>query len=241
MIEKRASGPQRRGRESQGERRTVTILFCDVTGSTAIAERLDPEDWAEIMDEAFQHMTDAINRYEGSVAKFMGDGLLAFFGAPRSHEDDPQRAILAALDITHSLVPFCEELKLDYGFDFNVRIGINTGLVVFGTIGSGQAGEKTAMGDAVNLAARMEQTAEPGTIQVSENTHRLVSPFFEFAPRGEIELKGKKKTSCRLQSRCRIASNEPVRDRQSTWLDTICGATARDRHTQQSAHQGEDG
>jgi len=125
-------------RSRPGERRIVTIMFCDVTGSTAMAENLDPEDWAEIMDEAFDYLTAPIERFEGKVARLMGDAILAFFGAPVSHEDDPQRAILAGLDIVKNLQPFRTRIERDYGLDFNVRVGINTGEVVVGEIGSEQ-------------------------------------------------------------------------------------------------------
>ena len=179
------------GRGTEGERRIITVLFCDVVSSTAMAERLDPEEWTEIMNEAFQYLTAPITRYEGTVARLMGDAVLAFFGAPVAHEDDPQRAILAALDIVDGIRPFREQINREYGLDFNVRVGINTGPVVVGDIGSTAATEYTAMGDAVNVAARMEQMAEPGTIQVSEETYRLVAPLFECEGLGETEVRGK--------------------------------------------------
>ena len=135
----------------QGERRTVTVLFCDVTGSTEMAEGLDPEEWAEIMDEAFDYLISPVYRYEGTLARLMGDAILAFFGAPIAHEDDPQRAILAGLDIVEGIKPFSNRIGRDYNIDFNVRVGINTGPVVVGEIGSDMAVEYTAMGDAVNL------------------------------------------------------------------------------------------
>jgi hypothetical protein len=116
---------------------------------------------------------------------------LAFFGAPLAHEDDPQRAVLAGLAIVEDFGPFREKLLREKGFDFNVRVGINTGLAVVGDVGSETVGEYTAMGDAVNLAARMEQTAEPGTVQIAENTYSLVAPLFEFEALGGIKVKGK--------------------------------------------------
>ncbi|MBI4219035.1 MAG: AAA family ATPase [Chloroflexi bacterium] len=175
----------------KGERRVITALFCDVAGSTAIAGKLDPEEWAEIMNRAFELLTPPVARYEGTVARLMGDALLAFFGAPVAHEDDPQRAILAGLDILDAIKPFREELQREHGLDFNVRVGINTGHVVVGDVGSAIASEYTAMGDAVNVAARMEQTAQPGTIQVSGDTYRVIAPLFEFESLGRIEVKGK--------------------------------------------------
>ncbi len=195
----------RASRAMQGERRVVTILFCDVTGSTAMAEQLDPEDWAEIMDDAFDYLIAPIYRYEGTLARLMGDAILAFFGAPLAHEDDPERAVRAGLDIIDGVQPFREQVQRRYGLDFNVRIGINTGTVVVGEIGSDLAVEYTAMGDAVNLAARMEQTARPGTVQVSENTHRFVAPLFEFESLGEVAVKGK---AAPVQSYCVLHPKE---------------------------------
>jgi tetratricopeptide (TPR) repeat protein len=143
------------------------------------------------MNEAFNHLIAPIHRYEGTIARLLGDGFLAFFGAPVAHEDDPVRAVLAGLGILHDLAPFRAEMASDYGLDFNVRVGINTGPVVVGEIGAGQALEYTAMGDAINLAHRMEATAAPGTIQIAEHTYRQVAPLFEVEPLGEMAVKGK--------------------------------------------------
>ena len=174
-----------------GERRVVTMLFCDLKGSTAAAEQLDPEDWTEIMNGAFTHMIKPVYRYEGTIARLMGDALLAFFGAPIAHEDDPRRAILAGLDIVESISPYRDQVRERYGVDFDVRIGINTGLVVVGAVGSDLRMEYSALGDAINLAARMEQTAQPGTLQVAHDTYKLVKNLFEFRPLGGVEVKGK--------------------------------------------------
>ena len=173
------------------ERRIVTVLFCDVTGSTSLAEHLDLEEWAEVIAEAFPLLIEPVERYGGTVARLMGDAILAFFGAPVAREDDPQRAILAALGVLEGLKPFREEFERDYGQEFNVRIGINTGDVIVGEFGTSQTFEYTAMGDAVNIAARMEQMAAPGTIQVAESTYRLAQPYFDFEPLGAMEVRGK--------------------------------------------------
>ena len=181
----------RSSKAMEGERRTVTMLFCDVEGSTATAGQLDPEEWAEIINGAFEHMIAPIYRYEGTLARLMGDAILAFFGAPIAHEDDPQRAILAGLEIVQSTRSYREEVHREWGVDIDVRVGINTGLVVVGAVGSDLRTEYTALGDAVNLAARMEQTALPGTVQIAEDTHKLVAPLFEFEHLGGIQVKGK--------------------------------------------------
>jgi class 3 adenylate cyclase/tetratricopeptide (TPR) repeat protein len=178
-------------RSLAGERRVVTILFSDVKGSTAMAEHLDPEDWAEIMNEAFEYLTKPIVHYGGTVARLMGDAVLAFFGAPHAHEDDPLRAVLAGLDIIEGIQSFRQKISSEFDLDFNVRVGINTGRVVVGEMGSALAGEYTAMGDAVNLAARMEQTAKPGTVQITNETYRLVAPWIDVEELGGTEVKGK--------------------------------------------------
>jgi tetratricopeptide (TPR) repeat protein len=144
-----------------------------------------------LISECLVFFTEETHRYEGAIVQFLGDGVMALFGAPIAHEDAPQRALYAALAIRERLREYSEKLKKQ-GIDFNMRIGLNTGLVVVGKIGDDLTMEYTAMGDTVNLASRMESTAEPGTIQVSENTYRLTEGYFEFKPLGEIEVKGKK-------------------------------------------------
>jgi class 3 adenylate cyclase/tetratricopeptide (TPR) repeat protein len=173
-----------------GERRVVTILFCDVKDSTASAAHLDPEEWAEIINGAFEHMIQPIYLYEGTVARLQGDGILAFFGAPIAHEDDPERAVLAGLEIVKAIQPYGEAVKARWGIDLNVRVGINTGLVVVGEVGSDLRVEYTALGDAINLAARMEQHARPGTVLVADPTYRLIAPLFEFDVLHDIAVKG---------------------------------------------------
>ena len=115
----------------EGERRVVTMLFCDVQGSTAAAEQLDPEEWAEIMNGAFKHLIAPVYKYEGTIARLMGDSILAFFGAPIAHEDDPERAVLAGLDILDEIRPYGESVKARWGLDFNVRVGFEGRLHFF--------------------------------------------------------------------------------------------------------------
>ena len=116
-------------RSTEPERRIVTILFCDVKGSTALAENLDPEDWTAIMNDAFGYLITPVYHYEGTLARLLGDAILAFFGAPVAHEDDPQRAVLAGLEIIDGLQAFRERMQRERGLEFNVRVGINTGLI----------------------------------------------------------------------------------------------------------------
>ncbi len=175
-----------------GERRLVTILFTDVKGSTAMAETLDPEDVMEIMSGAFELLIEPIVRHEGTVARLMGDAVLAFFGAPLSHEDDAPRACLAALEIVAGVRQYAARLEQERGLTgFNVRVGINTGLVVVGEVGSDLRVEYTAMGDAINLAARLEQNAPPGSVLISQDTYRHVHGLFDVVPQEPLAVKGK--------------------------------------------------
>ncbi len=181
----------RTGQAMRGERRTVTMLFADVQGSTAAAEQLDPEDWADVMNGAFEHLITPIYRYEGTLARLLGDAILAFFGAPIAHEDDPIRAIRAGLEIVSGMEAYCSTVRARHGIPIEVRVGVNTGLVVVGEVGSDLRVEYTALGDAINVAARMEQTATPGTVQVTEHTLSLTHGAFEAEDLGPVELKGK--------------------------------------------------
>ena len=174
-----------------GERKPVTALFADVVGSTTLAEQMDPEDWTAMINEAFDLMSRAVFRYEGTIAQLQGDAMLAFFGAPIAHEDDPERAILAALDMLSATDEFAAELKAVRGIDFRIRAGINSGPVMVGNVGSDLRYEYTALGDAVNVAARMETAAEPGTILITEMTRRLTGDTFDLEDLGDIEVKGK--------------------------------------------------
>ena len=176
----------------EGQRKPVTILFSDIVGSTRLAESLDPEEWKEILNGAHRRVSAAVYRYEGTIAQLLGDGVLAFFGAPVVHEDDPTRAVRAALDIQAAMGEYARELAglLD---SFQVRIGINTGTVVVGAVGDDMHMEYLAIGDSVNLAARLQAATEPGSILISEATARLVETTFELSDQGQIEVKGKTK------------------------------------------------
>lgn len=175
-----------------GERRLVTALFADIVGSTALAAEMDPEQYRDIVTAAHERVSRAVYRYEGTIAQLLGDGVLAFFGAPLAHEDDAERAVRAALEIQDSISAYASQLKQrGYAFDFSMRIGLNTGTVVVGDIGNDLHTEYLAVGDAINLAARMEQTAEPGAVQISGHTHKFVAHVFEFEDLGLLEVKGK--------------------------------------------------
>jgi class 3 adenylate cyclase len=174
-----------------GERKPVTALFADVVGSTALAEQMDPEDWTAMMNEAFDQMSKAVFRYEGTIAQLQGDAMVAFFGAPVAHEDDPDRAVRAALDMVAAVDEFARQLKVTHGIEFRIRAGINSGPVVVGNVGTDLRYEYTALGDAMNVAARMQAAAEPGSVLITASTHRFVTDTFETEDIGEIEVKGK--------------------------------------------------
>jgi predicted ATPase/class 3 adenylate cyclase len=175
-----------------GERRVITILFLDVEGSTAMEERLDPEDVMEIMNGAFAALLEPIYRWEGTLARLMGDGILCFFGAPITHEDDPVRACRCALDLLDAARAYAERIERERGLHgFAVRVGVHTGLVVVGEVGDDLRVEYTAMGDAVNLAARLQSMAERGSVLISEHTHRLLHGRFETDALGLVTVRGR--------------------------------------------------
>jgi class 3 adenylate cyclase/tetratricopeptide (TPR) repeat protein len=175
----------------EGERKQVTVLFVDVSGFTALSARLDPEDVHTLMTHAFEIMLAEVHRYEGTVNQFLGDGIMALFGAPIAHEDHAQRAVRAALGIQRALEDYQRELERERALTFKVRQGLNSGLVVVGSIGSDLRMDYTAVGDTTNVAARLQQAAEPGSIAIGETTHRLVADYFDTRPLGELSVRGK--------------------------------------------------
>jgi class 3 adenylate cyclase len=178
------------GRALRGERKEVTVLFVDVQGSTQLATSLDPEEFHAVMDGAFQRMLDAVHRWEGTVNQFTGDGIMALFGAPIAHEDHARRALHAALEIRRGVADYAGALRRDHGVALQVRIGLSSGPVVVGAIGDDLRMDYTAQGLTTNLAARMQQAADPGTILVAPATYRLAEGYFRFRPAGALRLRG---------------------------------------------------
>jgi class 3 adenylate cyclase/predicted ATPase len=168
------------------ERRQLTVMFCDLVGSTSLAERLDPEDLREIIGAYHRRITDTVAPFTGFVAKYMGDGALIYFGYPRAYEDDAERAVKAALALVAAIAAIdAADLKL------RLRVGIATGLVVVGDLlGSGAAREEAVVGGTPNLAARLQSLAEPNTIVIADSTRRLVGSLFDLIDLGSQELKG---------------------------------------------------
>ncbi len=158
----------------EGERKQVTVFFCDLVGSTALAERVGPETMHLLLNQFFELALREVHRYEGTINQFLGDGFMALFGAPITHEDHPRRAVLAALGLRKGLEERRAELGDLYGVELQGRMGLNTGWVVVGGIGDHLRKDYTAIGDTTNLAARLQQLAEPGAILVSEATSRFL-------------------------------------------------------------------
>ncbi|MBN9316816.1 MAG: AAA family ATPase [Devosia sp.] len=194
----------------EGERRFATVLFADVARSTAMAEQLDPEDFATIMNGAFAFMNKSVSQFGGTVSRLMGDAVLALFGAPIAHEDDAERAVRTGLEMQQAARRYAAGIKAQHGVDFELRVGINTGTAVLAFVGDAIRTEYTALGDTANVAARLQSAAEPGTVLISADTYRLVHPLFDFRPRGTIAMKGK---------------SEPVESYEVTGAKAVPGST----------------
>jgi predicted ATPase/class 3 adenylate cyclase len=189
-----AEHPARPGRPNEStraDRRTVTVLFADLSGFTAISERLDPEVVQSLQNEIFAEMTVAAESFGGFVDKFIGDAMLALFGAPAAHEDDPERALRASLDMIDRIARASERSRAVLGAPLKLHIGINTGPVVAGGIGAGSARSYSVTGDTVNTAQRLQSMAQPGEVLVGPATCALTRHAFRFEPLGEASIRGR--------------------------------------------------
>lgn len=175
----------------EGERKHVTVLFADVAGFTTLSEHLEPEDIHLIMDGCFALLADKVHHYEGTINQFTGDGIMALFGAPIAHEDHASRALHTALDIQTALRDYRETVQERWHVPLQMRLGLNTGMVVVGRIGDDLRMDYTAQGDTTNLAARMQQMASPGAIWVAEATRRAAGEAFTWKSLGPLAVKGK--------------------------------------------------
>jgi len=172
-----------------GERRTVTSLFMGVVNPAVLAKQMGDTEWTEVMNSALDRLYPAIYRYEGTIARLWDDALLAFFGAPLTHEDDPVRAVRAALDLVDRAQVHARQVGERYGIEFAVRIGLNTGPVIVGPVGNDLRYEYSPMGRSVSLAARLQTVAQPMTVLISEHTHRFVAALFDVEDAGQIRVK----------------------------------------------------
>jgi adenylate cyclase len=178
------------GLEAAGQRRQVTVVFVDLSGYTLLSEKIDSEELYELVQKCTRMFANAVYKYDGIVDKFTGDGLMALFGAPIAHENNAELAIRAALDMQAELKKISAQLKKRAGSEIKAHIGLHSGSVVVGGIGSNMMMNYTAIGDVVNLASRIESAAEPDTILVSDVVYRQVRTLFEFDVQAPLQLKG---------------------------------------------------
>jgi len=174
----------------EAERRQLTVMFVDLVGSTELSGQLDPEDYREVVRQYQQVCSEVIQRYDGHIAQYLGDGLLVYFGYPVAHEEDAQRAVRSGLDIVEAIRSLNIGMEQEKGIRLAVRLGIHTGLVVVGEMGGEGRQEQLALGETPNIAARIQGLAEPNTVMVSDATYRLVQGFFDFGSLGEHDLRG---------------------------------------------------
>lgn len=192
----------------EGERKQVTVLFCDIVGFSELGRWLDPEILHELTDRVLRIMADGVHRYEGTVNQYLGDGVMALFGAPLAVEDHAVRAIQAALAIQETIRGYSERVKQERDVEIKLRIGLNSGLVIVGRIGDDLRMDYTAVGDTTNLAARVQATAEPGTIFITDATRRLAEGYIQCETMGTFRLKGRSEPEVlfRVTGRRRVGS-----------------------------------
>ena len=169
------------------ERRQATVLFADLSGYTAAAERMDPEAVKALVDRTLRRLGEEIERFGGSIDKFIGDNVMGVFGAPVAHEDDPERAVRAALAMQAAMEEVNREIDERHGVSFSLRVGLNSGEVMAGAVGD----RYTVMGDVVNVAARLQAAGRPGSVTVGEETHRATREAVSYERLDPLELKGK--------------------------------------------------
>src|SRR5215510_5926063 len=226
----------------EGERKQVTVLFCDLANSTPIAEHIGPEAMHTLLNRFFEVALNEVHRYEGTINQFLGDGFMALFGAPLAHEDHARRAVLAALALQRTL----QEVHLGepYGVECAFRMGLNSGLVVVGSIGDNLRMDYSAIGDTTNLASRLQQVAEPGTMLVSESTTRLVQGAVRLEALQPMEVKGKTEPVTPYKITGMLPRRSPIANRGERTLSEFVGrarelATLEELFAQGEAGQGQ--
>ncbi len=213
---------------ADAERRQLTVMFCDLVGSTELSQRLDPEDLREVVRAYQETCAGVIHQYEGYLAKYLGDGLLVHFGYPAAHEDDAERAVRAGLAIVGELGRLNTRLERGPGIQLAVRIGIHTGLVVAGAMGAEAQPEPLAIvGETPNIASRVQSVAEPNTVVMTSATQRLVAGLFIVEERGAHSLKGVRAASYALPGTPTERRAKPSRCRRRTLPHTVGGTRGR--------------
>ena len=211
----------------EGERKQVTVFFCDIANSTPLAERLRPERMHRLLNQFFELALDEVHRYEGTINQFLGDGFMALFGAPIAHEDHARRAVLAAVGLRRRLHDGPDTFGQQYGVEVEVRMGLHTGVVIVGAIGDNLRMDYTAVGDTTNVAARLQNEAAPGQIVMSEATHRLVAGYCTTRSLGELTLKGKTEPMHAWEVLTAQETRTRLGSRSGTGLDDLCRARSR--------------
>ena len=224
-----------RSSQDTAERRQVTVMFCDLVGSTALSGRMDPEDLREVISAYQKCVAETVQRFGGFVAKYMGDGVLVYFGYPQAHEDDPERAVRAALELVEAVSALKAAVSLQ------TRVGIATGLVVVGDlIGSGESQERGIVGDTPNVAARLQGIAEPNTVVIAESTRKLLGNLFDVEDLGPQDLKGIG-GAVRAWAVLRPASVESrFRGLTREWIDRACRPGRGTQSSAATLDEGED-
>jgi class 3 adenylate cyclase len=233
VMSQPASPPEEK-RPYDAERRQLTVMFTDLVGSTALSTKLDPEDLRSVIGAYHKSVADTVAQFDGFVAKYMGDGVLIYFGYPQAHEDDAERAVHAGLALIESVGKLRGESPLE------VRIGVATGVVVVGDlVGSGEAQERGVVGETPNLAARLQGIAAANTVVIAEGTRRLLGNLFELVDLGRKDLKGIAGPK-RAWAALRARSGEPLRGAAHERADRPRRAGGRDRAAAAALVQGKD-
>ena len=220
----------------------MTVLFADLAGSTALGERLDPEDVRDLQGELFELVNSEVERHGGTTEKFVGDAVLAVFGIPQAHDDDPERAVRAALAVQERFGAFGQAVRERHGAEVGLRVGVNTGEVVAGREAAAR-GELMVSGDAVNVAARLQQSAEPGTVFVGARTQFATSRSIEYERAPDVDAKGKSEPLLAWIARAAIEApgargvaglTSPLigRREELAILDAVAGRVERERAPQ---------
>ena len=174
----------------EGERKQVTVLFADIKGSMELLADRDPEDAQKLFDPVLERMIEAVYRYEGTVNRVMGDGIMALFGAPIAHEDHAVRACYAALRMQETVTRYADEVQRSHGVPVTIRVGLNSGEIVISAIGNDLHMDYTVVGQTAHLAARMEQMAKPGSVLTTADTLELAEGYVAMKPLGPVAVKG---------------------------------------------------
>ena len=221
--------------QDTAERRQVTVMFSDLVGSTALSARMDPEDLREVISAYQKCVAETVQRFGGFVAKYMGDGVLVYFGYPQAHEDDAERAVRAGLELIQAVGGLKSSAPLQ------TRVGIATGLVVVGDlIGSGEAQEQRIVGETPNLAARLQGIAEPNTVVIAESTRKLLGNLFELQDLGAQDLKGIGEACASLGGVATSFSGKPLRGTARERIDRACRSGGRTRTAAAALVKGKD-